>query len=230
MKAGARRASYNKNNNKVFVKYFAAMYPNSYCHACNKIADPAETDDEGEDDNTLPKTLKIIESTIHLLTCPHRHTRNIAAAKLWDEEIIPAIEAAQLKNPKQNLVKDARMLVPFALRTAELLTNVVPLPPLVGAGRNPLDQHCNLRCVQNFHNEPAALGLIPKALQGALIELGVTPMDASSVADQVSAMAQTAIVKEYRERCKVIADERGQKNLFRQHVLGIAPVVPPPNP
>ncbi len=76
-----------------------------------------------------------------------------------------------------------------------------------------------------FPDEAAAYGLIPRGLEAALRELGVA--EAAKVADEVTQLVQTAVAADITARHRAIATGRGQKALFREHVLGLQP---PPNP
>ena len=90
---------------------------------------------------------------------------------------------------------------------------------------NPPAQPCwagatlpNLVGIASFPADLAGLGLIPKNLRGALVELGVSRSRAPSLAAQIAIDVQAAIVEEYQARCKSYAELGGAKALFQQHV------------
>ncbi len=185
------------NVDNPYKKFFQALYPDDKCHACTK------------------QGVSIKEDTRHMLECPNRPERNDAARKLWSD-VYKLLEKNQ---SEQARTRNVRQLKPFALRTQEVLHLH---SPGAGGGR-PLAPA--LASVAAFPDAAAALGLIPRDLEAALQELGVEK--AGEVADTVAAMVQSIVAADVKARHRVIATERGQKLLFRVHVLG-SPAPPPP--
>jgi ribonuclease HI len=193
-KNARRYKTFNADN--PYREFFRAFYPDDKCHACAKAG------------------VAIKENTQHMLECPNRPDRKEASTRLW-KEIYDLIKKNQSEHAK---TRDVRQLRPFALRTQEALNLH---SPGAGGGR-PLAPA--LASVAEFPDTAAALGLIPKGLEAALLELGVE--DAGRVADKVAAVVQSAVAADVKARHRVIATERGQKLLFRVHVLGL----PAPDP
>jgi hypothetical protein len=77
-----------------------------------------------------------------------------------------------------------------------------------------------LRDVADFPDEPAALGLIPKALREALQELGVDSTLCPGLADDLASLSQCAIASELYARAKDIAETRDARALYSKHVNG----------
>jgi ribonuclease HI len=178
------------NADNPYRKFFQHLYPDDKCHACAKAG------------------ASVVEDTKHMLSCTNRPERNEEALKLWNE-IYHEIEKNQSQHAQP---RSARELRPFALRTQEVLQLY---SPGAGGGRAPAPA---LARVAEFPDAAASLGLVPKDLEAALQELGVEK--AGELADKVAAMVQSAVAADVKSRHRVIATDRGQKLLFRVHVLG----------
>jgi hypothetical protein len=72
--------------------------------------------------------------------------------------------------------------------------------------------------VAAFPDEAAQLGLIPRALEGALRELDVE--DPKKLADEIAQLCVDTVAADLYARHQAIAAGRDQKTLFATHVLG----------
>jgi ribonuclease HI len=205
---------------------FRSAYPDKLCpaHAVQEkqknqekltalgvAADDLDLFETG-DESTPP-----IEDTTHMLTCSARQSRKTAAQTAW-------AEARQLICAKQQPgAPDVLYLRPFGLRDPSIPTS--PLPPLAGArgGRHSPDRFRSVRQVNAFPDNAAMLGLIPKGLVGALMELGVAHKEVDQLADELSQLIQSTLVRELWMRSRDVAVDREWAALYGKHVLGKQP-------
>lgn len=179
-----------------YKKFFQHMYPDKKCFACKQ------------------KGVDVDEDTAHMVACPSRDDRRAASVEMWNK-VYQMIRDNQGPN-----ALDARLLSPFALRTQEAMALTLHQHGLAGGAHVGVA----LADVAAFPDNAAALGLIPRKLEAALVELGVA--EAAKTADSVAQLVQSAVAADIAARHRAIATGRGQKALFRVHVLGLQP---PPN-
>lgn len=191
-------ASEKKNHRKIatttdksYKEYYRAMYPTPNCHFCKK------------------QNIDVVEDTRHHIDCENRPWREKKKEELWDN-VYSLIRANQA-----DASPPAELLCPFAFSSKKSLDSHA----LARTGREWRSAK-QLQAVGSFAVGAAELGLIPKALRPALRELGVLADKLDETADSIAEMVQCAIVADYRERCKTIAEDRDQKKLYRKHVLG----------
>jgi hypothetical protein len=177
--------------NNTYKQFFKQLYPDDKCHACAK------------------KGITTIEDTHHMISCQSREDRNVASEKLW-REIYDIIRKAQ----KNNSTYTPESIKPFVLRTQSSLA--LFQPPAGGVHLLPTA----LGKLQQFSDDAAALGLIPRAFVSALRELRVESPE--KVADEVVRLCQNAVAADLQARHKTIAEDRSQKLLFGRLVLGKA--------
>jgi len=67
------------------------------------------------------------------------------------------------------------------------------------------------------------LGLVPKGLVQALLELGVPGAEVEQLADDVSALLQSALTRELWLHARGVAKSREWATLYAKHVLGKQP-------
>ena len=205
-----RQGSQGRNSN--LRKCYREAYPDSFCpdHRAKRLADLGVPDEDAD----IYEPEGEIEDTLHLLTCEARQSRTDASLALW-EEIRARIHAKQAPGSL-----DPACLKPFALRCERVTTSA--LPPLQGGGRSrhATDPYRSLRSVAAFPDSAAMLGLIPKGLVGALVELGIKREEAGQLADELSQLAQATLTRELRCRFRALAIERRWRLLLGKHVLG----------
>ena len=159
------------------------------------------------------------EDTEHILSCNARQSQTDTAIETWTK-IYQIIRAKQPFG-----APDARMLKPFGLRHDSIPTTPPPLPPPLAAGgrrggNHSPDRYRAVRQVNAFPDNAAMLGLVPKGLVGALKELGVPHKEADQLADEVSQLVQSALVRELWLRSRNVAIHREWAALYGKHVLG----------
>lgn len=182
-----------------YATYYNAMYPSSACHHCGRRgAQPAQQED-----------------TQHVLSCgncPQAEMLKIAAWTRIYQKIAAAIGPNRPANP--------HALAPFACDTPELRERCVQALEQLDPDRTP-----HLRQLAASPTVDGNLGIIPKCLRPALEELGVPRALTSALADDIAIEIHRCIHNVCITRAKVRADEMGQHNLYRQHILGLPPVV-----
>ena len=158
-----------------------------------------------------------IEDTTHMLTCEVRESRKKAANETWTK-------IRQLIRTKQKFgAADVLFLKPFGLRDVSIPTSPLPPSPAAGGrgrGRHSPDRFRSVRQVNAFPDSAAMLGLVPKGLVGALIELGVPHKEVDQLADTMSQLVQSALVRELWKRSQDVALDREWAALYGKHVLG----------
>ena len=96
-----------------------------------------------------------------------------------------------------------------------------------GGGSHAPDPQRSLRQVAAFPDSAAELGLIPKGLVGALMELGVKREEAGQLADTLATLVQSTLAREVRSYSRDVALNRDWPTLYGKHVLGKRPALFP---
>ena len=180
----------SRKRGKTYRNYYAAMYPDNLCHFCKK------------------SNVNVEETSEHMLNCPNRPANNDKREALWDR-IYNKIRDSQ----KEGSAKNPLLLKPWAMSNQQLLDNHTAA---LSGGRLPR----NLAEVATYNGNLADLGFIPSHLRSALLELDVRTEAVDGLAEEVALLVQSAIVENLHERARTIHNDRDQKKLYRQHVLG----------
>ncbi len=171
-------------------KYFQAMYPDADCPYC-----PGVTED-----------------TRHMITCPNRPTRQVAATALRKELL--ALVAKERTAPSAAPIEALPLIGVFT--SDQVASRDAIVQPLLNRRR--------FRGLTSLANDPCPAleyGIIPSALPRCLRELGVKKP--KRLARTIATKAQRAIANELKARRKHISTARNQAQLFRTHALGKHP-------
>ena len=153
-----------------------------------------------------------------MLECSARQSRSDAASTVWTE-IRQLIRAKQ-----QPGAPDVQLLRPWGLRDVRIPTSPLPPPPVErGRGHHSPDRYRYLRQVNAFPDGAAMLGLVPKGLVQALLELAVPSAEVEQLADSVSMLLQSALTRELWAHARDVAKNREWAALYGKHVLGRQP-------
>ena len=109
--------------------------------------------------------------------------------------------------------------MPFAMRTEQLLFEhyeACHTADIMTWGKLPA-----LGEVAALSDDFALYGFVPKALKRALAEMGVPKKARETLPARIALCIHTAMLEAYKVRCDIIVKDRGQRQLYSKHVMGI---------
>lgn len=184
--------------------YYKAMYPDANCPSCAQAQPQIITQ----------------ENTEHLLNCQNRASRTQSAEQLWTQIY------QQIENAQKDKHISPKILYPFAHATEQQQEDS---HEAFNFAQPKQRQSQHIQELRNFSTR-GQYGLIPQALEKALMDLTVPKHLTKELADNIALRIQTSIAEEYNRRCKDIAEQRHQKLKYKHYILGIPQQLPQPPP